>query len=189
MAIIDLRKCSPILVRSDESPLVDDAKSIRLRHRRDDVHHPHRIFDHCRRKPSELRVHVQQVPSSESEAKVSGVVPVMVPAMIRGGVAWSLAGQGLRSVAEEGRGVAQDSMVVYQAASGLEEGHVAAAVHWRWVVGFCQTAMSSFSLIFFQHKLIAIDSMAVCSALRSTCVRSHPLQCLFQLIGGPERIQ
>uniref|UniRef100_A0A0A9DF27 Uncharacterized protein n=1 Tax=Arundo donax TaxID=35708 RepID=A0A0A9DF27_ARUDO len=49
--------------------------------------------------------------------------------------------------------------------------------------------MSPTSLIFFQQRLLATASMASCSAFRSSLVLSHPFQCFFQLIGGPDKIQ
>jgi hypothetical protein len=84
----------------------------------------------------------------------------------------------------------------YHAASGflLEQngGDLVAlreALHLTWLAGFCQTAMSPDSMTLVQQRLLATSSIACCSALRSSLVRSHPFQYFFQLIGGPERIQ
>ena len=61
--------------------------------------------------------------------------------------------------------------------------------HSRWFLGFCQMDRSLFSATLFQQRLLATSSILSCSCLRSSFVLSHPAWCVFQLIGGPERIQ
>nr|GMD11732.1 Os06g0103950 [Ipomoea batatas] len=77
-------------------------------------------------------------------------------------------------------------------ASGLQKGKESGIdltlAHSRWLMGFCHTAKSPFSITFFQHNFLALSSMESCSFFKSSCVLSHPLQCRFHPTGGPDSV-
>lgn len=86
--------------------------------------------------------------------------------------------------------------ISYQAASGLLLSQIRGALptsrlslHSMWLMGFCQIARSPFSVTFLQQRRFAKSSISSCSCFKSFSALCHPMWWIFQLIGGPERIQ